>query len=54
MSAPLLGGTPTTLVTNVPGPMNMAVSSTSVYWATTGPDAIESVPIDGGVARRRS
>ena len=50
MSAPLLGGTPTALVTNVPGPMSMAVSPANVYWATSGQDAIQSVAIDGGSA----
>lgn len=50
MSAPLPGGTPTTLVTNVPGPMSIAVSSATVYWATSGQDAIQSVPIEGGSA----
>jgi outer membrane protein assembly factor BamB len=48
MSAPLSGGAPTTLVTNVTGPMSIAVSAANVYWATSGQGAIESVPLDGG------
>jgi outer membrane protein assembly factor BamB len=50
LSMPLTGSMPNTLAPNLlRGAQNVAVSATDVYWATVpGPDAVQSVPIDGG------
>jgi outer membrane protein assembly factor BamB len=47
MSIPLIGGTATTLAA-VAGPMVLVANSTNLYWTSSGPAAIQSVPIDGG------
>lgn len=48
MAAPTTGGTATTIVSGLGGPVGLAVDSTYVYWADSATSAIAKQPLAGG------